>query len=229
MPLVETRESFAAGEIVGMLGPNGAGKTTAMRIMTLALHPQKGEVWWQGVPLLTASERDRVSYRKSYGYLPESISLHMKLTGWEYACFFGELYDLPKKDTEQRIANLFEQFDLTEAKDRYVTTYSQGMLKKFALVCSVLHSPRILFLDEPTNGLDPLAIMVLEEFLGRLAAEGVAVVVASHNLHFIDKVCHRILFVHKGSVKHRTTAGGDLRSTDSLGELEALYREIGLR
>lgn len=224
-------ESFVAGEVTGLLGPNGAGKSTAMRIMTLGLRPQRGEIRWQGVPLLSAAERERIAFRRSFGYLPEFISLYMRLTGREYAGFMGELYGLSHTVIAARTEHLFARFKLAPDQDRYITGYSQGMLKKLALACTVLHDPKLLFLDEPTNSLDPLAIMELESFVRELADTGVTVIIASHNLHFVSKVCDRALFVHEGRVWQRRQTGlaDNVDPASALVELESLYRETGQR
>lgn len=224
--LIGFSESFAAGDVTGLLGPNGAGKTTAMRILTLGLQPESGELRWNGIPIIGASEGDRTRYRRDFGYLPEYVSLHMRLTGWEYGCFIGDLYGVAPGDRDARLSSLFQRFNLSADRDRYVTEYSQGMLKSLALSCTVLHQPRMLFLDEPTNGLDPLAMLELESFVRDRAAAGVAVVIASHNLHFISKVCDRTIFIHGGVVRHRSKTGAGVDAAAALSELESLYRSV---
>ena len=195
------------GEIVGFIGPNGSGKTTTVRLVNGVLDPDAGEISVGGYD----PRADGEAVRRMSGVLTESAGLYMNMTGWENLRFFADLYGV---DEPGRADELLEQFGLADAAGRKVGTYSTGMKKRLGLAKAMLHRPDVLFLDEPTNGLDPEGIRMVLEYTRRLnEREGTTVIICSHLLQQLEIVCHRYLFLLEGRVVEQGT----------LGELEARY------
>lgn len=208
--------SFAVprGEIVGLLGPNGAGKTTTIRLINGVIRPDGGRITVGGYDPATQCERiSQIS-----GILTESAGFYMHMSGLENLRFFAALYGVTDRT---RPAALLSEFGLAEHGDRPVGSYSTGMKRRLALAKALLHRPEILFLDEPTNGLDPDGIqMVLEQIRLLNRSYGVTVMLSSHLLDQVESVCHRYLFLDQGRLIEQGT----------FDELEAKYaREVVLQ
>jgi ABC-2 type transport system ATP-binding protein len=142
-----------AGEVFGLLGPNGAGKTTAIKMLTTLLPPTAGAARILGCDVV----RDTAAVRRLIGYVPQVLSADGALTGYENLRVFAKLYDVPRREREQRVADALALMSLSDAADRLVQTYSGGMIRRLEIAQSMLHNPRLLFLDEPTVGLDPVS------------------------------------------------------------------------
>ena len=142
-----------AGEVFGLLGPNGAGKTTVIKMLTTLLPPTSGRASVGGFDVV----RRAGDVRRIIGYVPQMLSADGTLTGYENLLIFAKLYDLPRAERKSRVQRALELLGLTEAADRLVRTYSGGMIRRLEIAQSILHEPKVLFLDEPTIGLDPLA------------------------------------------------------------------------
>ena len=177
------------GEIFGYLGPNGAGKTTTIRIIATLLRPDKGYVEVEGIPALEEPEK----VREVIGVLPENVGLYENLTGEENLLFFAKVYNLSKKEARERIKEYLEFFGLRERKDDLVGKYSKGMKKRLALARAMLHSPKVLLLDEPTAGLSPEVALEVERLIMELARkEKVTIFLSTHNLDVAERLCSRV-------------------------------------
>ncbi len=180
--------SVAQGEVYGFIGPNGAGKTTTIKMVVGLLQPTSGTVKVAGYDVQTQP----LLAKASSGYVPDTPNLYAKLTGRELLRFVGDLYDLDRKQVAQRTDELLRMFDLTAAADDTVDSYSHGMQQKASLASALMHDPKVLVLDEPTNDPDVNTLRALEEALEEFA--GTAVVV-SHDRWFLDRICtHLIVF-----------------------------------
>ena len=186
--------AIEAGTVFGFLGRNGAGKTTTIRMMIGLLQPTSGTVRLGGHDIATApDEAKRVT-----GYLPDRPHLYDKLTGLEYLCFVGGLFDLGRRDAKQRALVLLDDFRLTSQAGELVETYSHGMKQRLALAGALMHRPRILVLDEPMVGLDPEGARELKTRIAALATDGVTIFLSTHSLVVAEEVCGRIGIIDRG-------------------------------
>lgn len=182
----------AAGEIFGLLGPNGSGKSTTIKMLLGLLEPTAGECSIFGVA------SGRVEARRDVGYLPESPYFYRHLTGRELVRFYGRLCGLRAPRLEGRIAEVLAIVGLIEAADRRVGTYSKGMLQRVGLAQAMVHDPRLLILDEPTAGVDPVGSAAISELILKLKAEGKTVLITSHLLGQIEDICDRVAILDRG-------------------------------
>lgn len=181
------------GEIVGLLGPNGSGKTTLIRLMNGIIRPDGGSIMVNG--LTPGEEGDRI--RAMSGVLTEEAGLYEDMTGLENLQFFSSLHGLDPQDAS--IEDLLESFGLTPHRDKKVRGYSTGMKKRLSLARALLHRPSLLYLDEPTNGLDPEGIrFVLDSIVKLNRREGTTILISSHILYQLESVCDRYLFIENG-------------------------------
>jgi ABC-2 type transport system ATP-binding protein len=190
------------GEILGMLGPNGAGKTTTVRVLTTLLRPDGGSAQVAGYDV----QRDAADVRRLIGLTGQYAALDESLTGRANLVMIGQLGRLSLREARQRAAELLEQFDLTDAAERGVKTYSGGMRRRLDLAASLVTRPRVLFLDEPTTGLDPRSRMVTWDAVRSLAADGTTVLLTTQHLDEADQLADRIAVVDHGTVIAEGTA-----------------------
>ncbi len=190
------------GKVLGLLGPNGAGKTTTVRILTTLLQPDSGHAEVMGLDVVKhANElRSRIGLAGQYAAVDEN------LTGYENLYMFGQLYHLPGSVARQRANELLERFDLTDAARRVVKTYSGGMRRRLDLAGSLIMSPPVLFLDEPTTGLDPRGRLAMWDIIGGLVADGTTVLLTTQYLEEADQLANQIVVVDQGHVIARGTA-----------------------
>jgi ABC-2 type transport system ATP-binding protein len=186
----------APGTVLGLLGPNGAGKTTAVRILTTLLSPDEGTAHVAGLDVVkeAAQLRSRIGLAGQYAAVDEN------LTGAENLEMFGQLYHLPKGEPRARAAELLQHFDLTDAADRLVRTYSGGMRRRLDLAAALVARPPVLFLDEPTTGLDPRSRIGLWETIEARVAEGTTVLLTTQYLDEADRLADRIAVIDHGRV-----------------------------
>ncbi|MEW5802557.1 MAG: ATP-binding cassette domain-containing protein [bacterium] len=187
--------SVEAGEVFGLLGPNGAGKTTAIKMLTTLLPPTSGTAMVAGFDL----SRRPCDVRRMIGYVPQLLSADGCLTGYENLLVFAKLYDLPRKEIKARVREALDFMGLSDAADRLVRTYSGGMIRKMEIAQAMLHRPRVLFLDEPTVGLDPLARRAVWKHIEELMANyGTTILLTTHYLEEADALCSRVALMHLG-------------------------------
>jgi ABC-2 type transport system ATP-binding protein len=186
----------ARGRFFGFLGPNGAGKSTTIKMLTGLLRPTSGQAFVEGKDL----SKDRLAIKQLIGVLPEELPLYERLTGEEYLLFAGRMYGLPKDETRKRTDELLAFLSLTEDRGRLILDYSQGMRKKVALAAALIHNPRVLFLDEPLNGIDPISGRVVTDLLRRLAQKGVTLFFTSHVLDVVERLCDEVAIIDRGRI-----------------------------
>src|SRR5712692_3017913 len=192
----------AAGQFFGFLGPNGAGKSTTIKMLTGLLAPTSGSMQLLGLDFAA----NLVEVKRQIGVVPEGMGLFERLTGTEYLQFVGRMYGLDRATTRRRSAELLEFMQLADRPKTMVADYSHGMQKKLALAAAVIHGPRILFLDEPFEGVDALAAGALKAMLQRMTARGVTIFLTSHVLEIVERLCSHVAIIHKG----RLVAQGSL-------------------
>lgn len=187
----------AAGEVFGLLGPNGAGKSTAIKMLTTLLDPSAGTAMVGGCDIV----RQPSSVRRVIGYVPQALSADGSLTGYENLLIFAKLYDVPRGERDQRVHDALSLMGLTEAAHKLVRTYSGGMIRRLEVGQAMLHHPSVLFLDEPTVGLDPIARRAVWEHLERIrAATGMTIFLTTHYMEEADSLCNRVAIMHYGKV-----------------------------
>jgi len=191
-----------AGQFFGFLGPNGAGKSTTIKMLTGLLAPSSGRMELLGLDF----QRDPIEVKRQIGVVPEGMGLFERLTGSEYLHFVGRMYGLDRATTEKRTAELLEFMQLADRQKTLIADYSHGMQKKLALAAAVIHGPRILFLDEPFEGVDALAAGALKALLGRMTERGVTIFLTSHVLEIVERLCSHVAIIHQG----RLVAQGSL-------------------
>lgn len=188
--------SVARGRFFGFLGPNGAGKSTTIKMLTGLLRPTAGEVTIEGLSLAT----DLLGIKRLIGVLPEELPLYERLTGEEYLHFAGRMYGLGRDETRGRTDELLQFLSLNDERSKLIVDYSQGMRKKVALAAALIHSPRVLFLDEPLNGIDPVSGRVVTDLLRRLASKGVTLFFTSHVLDVVERLCDEVAIIDHGRI-----------------------------
>jgi ABC-2 type transport system ATP-binding protein len=191
-----------AGQFFGFLGPNGAGKSTTIKMLTGLLAPTSGRMELLGQDF----QSHLVEVKRQIGVVPEGMGLFDRLTGREYLQFVGKMYGLDRATTEKRVDELLDFMQLTDREKTLVADYSHGMQKKLALAAAVIHGPRILFLDEPFEGVDALAAGALKALLGRMTERGVTIFLTSHVLEIVERLCSHVAIIHQG----RLVAQGSL-------------------
>jgi ABC-2 type transport system ATP-binding protein len=194
--------TVAAGQFFGFLGPNGAGKSTTIKMLTGLLAPTSGRMQLLGVDFSS----NPVEVKRQIGVVPEGMGLFDRLTGAEYLNFVGRMYGLDRATTRQRSEELLEFMQLADRPKSVIADYSHGMQKKLALAAAVIHGPRVLFLDEPFEGVDALAAGTLKALLGRMTERGVTIFLTSHVLEIVERLCSHVAIIHKG----RLVAQGSL-------------------
>lgn len=221
------------GEVFGLLGPNGAGKTTAIRCITTLLPVPAGMVRVFGHD--TAG--DRMAVRRMLGYVPQQLSADAGLTGRENVALFARVFDVPRRERAERVGQALTAVGLADAADRLVGTYSGGMVRRLELAQALVSAPRLLILDEPTIGLDPIARGVWEHIGAVRAATGMTVLVTTHYMDEADQYCDRVALMHRGRIRAlgtpaelREGLGARRRAAgtvpDALPTLEDVFRDV---
>jgi ABC-2 type transport system ATP-binding protein len=184
------------GEIFGFLGPNGAGKTTTIKIIVGLLQPTSGSVEVCGYDV----QNQPLLAKASNGYVPDTPNLYPKLSARELLRFVGDLYLMDRKQIEHRINELLNLFDLSQAGNDTIDSYSHGMQQKTALAAALMHDPKVLVLDEPTVGLDPRSARLIKDLLRQMADRGAAIFLSTHILEIAERMCDRIGIINRGKV-----------------------------
>jgi ABC-2 type transport system ATP-binding protein len=187
----------AEGSIFGLLGPNGAGKSTLIKMLTTLLPPSSGTATVAGFDVV----RKPADVRRNIGYVAQLLSADGDLTGYENLLISAKLYGLRGKDREERIAEALDFMNLAEAAQRRVKQYSGGMIRRLEIAQSMLHRPGVLFLDEPTIGLDPVAKRSVWEHIRELRAQfGTTILMTTHDMEEADGLCDRVAIMHQGHI-----------------------------
>jgi ABC-2 type transport system ATP-binding protein len=189
--------SVSTGEVFGLLGPNGAGKTTVIKMLTTLLPPTSGQATVAGYDIV----RQPARVRRVIGYVPQALSVDGSLTGYENLLIFAKLYDIPRRERETRLRDALAFMGLSDSAGKLVREYSGGMIRRLEIAQSTLHRPQVLFLDEPTVGLDPLARKAVWEHVERLRDDyGTTIVLTTHYMEEADNLCSRVAIMHLGKV-----------------------------
>ena len=212
-----------AGKVTGFLGPNGAGKSTTIKMLTGLLRPTEGEIVIEGHPL----EKELLAVKRVIGILPEELPLYERLTGEEYLHFAGRMYGLSREETRRRTDELLAFLSLEEDRGKLIVDYSQGMKKKTALAAALIHSPRVLFLDEPLNGIDPVSGRVVTDLLRRLAHKGVTMFFTSHVLDVAERLCDEVAIIDRGRLVAQGTLA-EIRAQREVGQ-DATLEDVFLK
>jgi ABC-2 type transport system ATP-binding protein len=186
----------APGQFFGFLGPNGAGKSTTIKMLTGLLAPTSGRMQILGIDLT----QDSVEVKRQIGVVPEGMALFGRLTGSEYLNFVGRMYGLDRATAAKRTAELLDFMQLVDQPKALVTDYSHGMQKKLALAAAVIHGPKILFLDEPFEGVDAIASNTLKSMLQNMIARGATIFLTSHVLEIVERLCSHVAIIHRGQL-----------------------------
>ena len=221
------------GEIFALLGPNGAGKSTTLRILITLLRPTSGQATVLGHDVV----RDADQVRRLIGYVPQERAIDRFLTGREHLLLLGDLYHLSKEESLRRIAELLRLVDLEDKADQPAKTYSGGMKRKLDIACGLLPNPKILFLDEPTLGLDVQSRLRIWDYVRQLRARGITVVMTTNYLDEADQLCDRLAIIDEGRIKAlgspaelKTGLGGDIVSvtvgTAAMAKVEPLAASL---
>src|SRR6202142_4288355 len=192
----------APGQFFGFLGPNGAGKSTTIKMLTGLLAPSSGRMQILGHDLVA----NPVEVKRNIGVVPEGMALFGRLTGAEFLNFAGRMYGLDRETAAKRSAELLEFMQLADQPKKLVTDYSHGMQKKLAMAAAVIHGPKVLFLDEPFEGVDVIAAGTLKAMLQGMIARGATIFLTSHVLEIVERLCSHVAIIHRG----RLVAQGSL-------------------
>lgn len=203
----------SSGQFFGFLGPNGAGKSTMIKMLTGLLAPSSGSIEILGLDL----ERNPVEVKRQIGVVPEGMALFGRLTGAEFLSFAGRMYGLDRHTSANRAAELLEFMQLADQPRKLVTDYSHGMQKKLAMAAAVIHGPKVLFLDEPFEGVDAIAAGTLKAMLQRMIARGATIFLTSHVLEIVERLCSHVAIIHQG----RLVAQGSLEELRAGVEAQA--------
>ncbi len=201
--------SVKQGEVFGLLGPNGAGKSTVIKMLTTLLPPSGGRATLAGYDIAHQPE----NVRKSIGYVPQALSADGSLTGYENLLIFAKLYNIASKRRQRCIQDVLLFMNLQDVQHRLVRTYSGGMIRKLEIAQSILHQPQVLFLDEPTVGLDPIARATVWQLVQQLREEfGTTIFLTTHFLEEADNLCDQVVIMNRGQVIV-TGAPSDLKAS----------------
>jgi len=210
--------TIAPGAFVGLLGRNGAGKSTTLKMLTGLLAPTSGTIRLLGKDFDGAA----LDLKRRIGVMPEDMALLEMLTGPQYLRFVGRMYGLEDDVVDERRKELFEKLDLAPGARTLIADYSFGMKKKVALSAALLHAPEVLFLDEPFEGIDPVTSRTIKDILGALRRRGTTILLTSHILEIVEKLCEEIAILEKGSL----LGFGTLEDLRKGGSLESAFVEL---
>jgi ABC-2 type transport system ATP-binding protein len=217
--VVDVSFEVAAGEVVGLLGPNGSGKSTTFKCVTGLVRPTAGRI-----ELVGRSPRRREA-RASLGFLPEDASFHDFLTGEEYVDLAARLVGVPARARRDRVHAVLERVGLAEAKRRRIRTYSKGMVQRVGIAQAIVGEPKLVILDEPMTGLDPLGRREVRDLMAQLGREGAAVVFSTHVLQDVELVCSRVVILAAGRVLRQGTLA-ELLADKETGAVEVTVRGL---
>jgi ABC-2 type transport system ATP-binding protein len=205
------------GECYGLLGPNGAGKTTTISIMSTLVKPNEGEIYIAGYDL----KKHSLECKKNIGIVTQEIALYNELSAYENLLFWGSWYNVSRKELINRIEETFDLFGLKDRKNDKVKTYSGGMKRRVNIASALLHRPKILFMDEPTAGIDPQSRNLIFEVVEKLHKEGMTIVYTTHYMEEAERLCNRVGIIDEGEIIAQGTIN-ELRTLGSMKETVVL-------
>lgn len=207
----------APGEFFGFLGPNGAGKSTTINMLVGLLKPTSGDALIDGIDIW----KNPLAAKSRLGVLPEGMQLYQRLSAREFVRFAGTMYGLDREAVAQRTEELLDLLDLAKDADKLIVDYSHGMRKKTALAAAIIHAPRVLFLDEPFEGIDAISGRAIRDVLGQLRQRGTTIFFSSHILEVVERLCTRVAVISNGRLVAQGTMD-ELRAAAQSGETATL-------
>jgi len=212
-----------SGQLLGYLGPNGAGKSTTVKMLTGVMAPTSGTAGIYGFDI----QRNNLEVKRLIGYVPESSAVYETLTGREYLQLVGRLYGMEDRLINERIGRFGEFFELEPQtlNGKRLSAYSKGMRQKVVISAALIHNPRVIFFDEPLNGLDASTALMLKTLIKNLAADGKTIFYCSHILDVVERMCDRIVIIDHGRVVADGTLS-QLQSSSGEGSLERIFNKL---
>jgi ABC-2 type transport system ATP-binding protein len=211
--------SLGRGELCGLIGANGAGKTTLLSIFTTLLRPQRGSLHIAGIDALDSP----AGVRGKIGFVPQELALYDRLTGLENINYFGRMYGLTGRKLAEKAGYYLEMFGLYGKRDRQVAAYSGGMKRRINLIIGIIHDPELLFLDEPTVGIDAQSRHMILEKLAALNHGQMAMIYTSHYLEEVQSLCRRVVIIDEGRIIAEDTPKNLIAQTEGCGSLAELF------
>ncbi len=214
--------SVPSGEIFGFLGPNGAGKSTTIKMITGIHGVDKGTITINGKDIM----KNPMEAKKTFGYVPDSPDMFLRLKGIEYLNFMADMYEVPKEVRQERIESLAKKFDLYNALSDQIQSYSHGMRQKIVIIGVLVHEPDVWILDEPLTGLDPKSAYILKEMMREHADKGKIVFFSTHVLEVAEKLCDRVAIINKGNLQFKGNLDEMRDHFKSNESLEKMFLEM---
>lgn len=210
------------GEIFGFVGPNGAGKTTTIKMIVSLLAPNSGKITINGID----NQKDILAAKKQFSYVPDNPELFEKIKGIEYLKFMADVYQVPAAERQERIEKYLDIFEIKDAVNDPIGSFSHGMKQKLALVGALIHDPQVFILDEPMVGLDPKASFELKKIMRDHCDRGRSVFFSTHVLDVAEKICDRIAIIKKGRIIEVGTMAEIREKAGSQESLENIFLEL---
>jgi len=215
--------SARPGQVTGYLGPNGSGKSTTMKMITGLIELTFGQISFQGKLI----QEDLIAYKRRMGYVPEEPYLYNHLSGAEYLTMVAQLRNLPVRASSERIDGLLRLLSLHDDRHASISGYSKGTRQKVLIAAALMHNPELILLDEPFSGLDVASALVLRSLIQELAARGKVVLFSSHELDTVERICSRVVILHRGKLVADDTIE-HLRSLMGLPTLEGIFSQLAV-
>jgi ABC-2 type transport system ATP-binding protein len=215
--------SARAGEVTGYLGPNGSGKSTTLKMITGLIEMTFGGIFFENKPI----QDNLNAYKRRMGYVPEEPYLYNHLSGAEYLTMVAQLRNLPARESSDCIDGMLRLLSLYDDRHASISGYSKGMRQKVLIAAALLHNPQLILLDEPFSGLDVGSALVLRSLIQELAARGKVVLFSSHELDTVERVCSRVVILHRGKLVADDSIER-LRSLMELPTLEAIFSQLAV-
>ena len=213
------------GELFGFLGPNGAGKTTTIRMLTGVSTPTQGEASIMGYDIV----KDPVKAKSLMGVVPDISNVYSELSAWENLTFTGKLYGVSKAQREEKAESLLKRFDLHDRRGDKVETFSRGMKRRVCIAMALVNDSRLLFLDEPTAGLDVKSVRVIRKLVRDLNEEGLTVFLTTHNIEEASRMCDRIAIINRGKIAAIDTPERLKSAMKTSQAVEIAFKEVKVR
>lgn len=214
--------TIPTGEIIGFIGPNGAGKTTTIKMITGVLNPDEGQILINGKDIVT----QLMEAKKEFGIVPDNADVFLRLKGIEYLNFMGDIYEVESKLRKERIDSLAETFEMKEALNDKILSYSHGMRQKIVIMGVLLSDPNVWILDEPMTGLDPQSAFKLKEMMKEHANKGNTVFFSTHVLEVAEKLCDKVAVINKGAILFLGTLEELKQQHPNCNSLEDVFLEV---
>ena len=212
------------GEFFGFLGPNGAGKTTTINMLVGMAKTTEGKLYYDGKNLTKKIKKAQ----QMIGVVADESNLYNEMSGYDNLCFCGALYGLPKKVREQKSSELLEMFGLSKVANKKFMAYSKGMKRKLTIAAAIIHNPKILFLDEPTSGIDVASVRQIRNIIKELHNRGTTIFLTTHYIEEAERLCERVAFINKGAIIKIDTVANLIESIREENVIEILLEESSL-